>query len=101
MGLEQRQLLCDTVTFVATYVYILGGVKWTQVCSKKCVSSENVNCQLKSVNLQYNTLGRLDNGTNESSDVPSIIFFHDFLQNSLQKSFQFIFIFFYIISAQV
>ena len=28
-------------------------------------------------------------------DVPSIIFFHSFMQNSLQKSFQFIFIFFY------
>ena len=32
---------------------------------------------------------------NQVSDVPSIIFFHNFLQNSLQKSFQFIFLFFY------
>ena len=32
------------------------------------------------------------------SDVPSIIFFHDFLQNSLQKFFQFIFLFFYKIT---
>ena len=51
---------------------------------------------LKSVNLQYNTLGRLDDGTNKSSTKRlmfqvHIIFFHDFLQNSLQKSFQFIF----------
>ena len=30
----------------------------------------------------------------QASDVPSIIFFHDFLQNSLQKSFQFIFLIF-------
>ena len=40
----------------------------------------------KSVNLQLNTLGRLDDGTNrivdQASDVPSIISFHDFLQKS-------------------
>ena len=29
------------------------------------------------------------------SDIPSIIFFHNFLQNSLKKSFQFIFLFSY------
>ena len=29
---------------------------------------------LKSVNLQYNTVGHLDDGTNQASDVPSIIF---------------------------
>ena len=29
-----------------------------------------------------------------ASDVPSIIFFYDLLQNSLQKSFQFVFSFF-------
>ena len=34
----------------------------------------------------------------QASDVPSIIFFHDFLQNSLQKSFQFIFLFFHKIT---
>ena len=34
----------------------------------------------------------------QASDVPSIISFHDFLQNSLQKSFQFIFLFFYKIT---
>ena len=53
---------------------------------------------LKSVNLQYNTLGRLDVGTNESSTkrlmFQELFFFHDFLQNSFQKSFQFIFFFF-------
>ena len=32
---------------------------------------------------------------NQASDVPNIIFFHNFLQKSLQKSFQFIFLFFY------
>ena len=31
----------------------------------------------------------------QASDVPSIFFFHNFLQNSLQKSFQFIFLFFH------
>ena len=51
---------------------------------------------LKSVNLQYNTLGRLDDGTNKSSTkrlMFPVFFFHDFLQNSLQKSFQFTFLF--------
>ena len=56
----------------------------------------------KSVNLQYNTLGRLDDGTNESSTkrlmFQVLFFFHDFLQNSLQKSFQFIFLFFHKIT---
>ena len=55
---------------------------------------------LKSVNLQYNTLGCLNDGTNESSTkhlmFQVLFFFHDFLQNSLQKSFQFIFLFFFI-----
>ena len=46
----------------------------------------------KSVNLQYtcNTLGCLDNGTNESSTkhlmLQVLFFFHDFLESSLQKS---------------
>jgi hypothetical protein len=31
----------------------------------------------------------------QASDVPSIIFFHNFLHDSLQKLFQFIFLFFY------
>ena len=51
----------------------------------------------KSVNLQYNMLGPLDDETNESSTkrlmFQVLFFFHDFLQNSLQKSFQFIFLF--------
>ena len=56
---------------------------------------------LKSVNLQYNMLGRLEDGTNESSTkslIFQIFFFHDFLQNSLQKSFQFISYLFYKIT---
>ena len=54
---------------------------------------------IKSDNLQYNTLGRWDDRLiDQASDVTSIIFFHDFLQNSLQKSFQFIFLFFYRIT---
>ena len=57
---------------------------------------------MKSVNLQYDTLVRMDDGTNESSIkllmFQVLIFFHDFLQNSLQKSFQFIFLFFYEIT---
>ena len=50
---------------------------------------------LKSVNLQCSTLGCLNDGTNKYalSDVLSIIHFHDFLQHSLQKSFQFTFLF--------
>ena len=45
----------------------------------------------KSVNLQYNTLIRWADGTNDSSTKHlmfqvHIIFFYNFLQNSLQKS---------------
>ena len=41
-------------------------------------------------------MGRWDKQLiDQASDVPSIIFFHNFLQNSLQKLFQFIFLFFY------
>ena len=44
---------------------------------------------IKSDNLQYNTLGRWDDRLiDQASDVPSVIFFHNFLQNSLQKPFQ-------------
>ena len=40
-------------------------------------------------NLQYYMLGRWDEWLiDQVSDVPSIIFFHGFLQNSLQKYFQ-------------
>ena len=47
-------------------------------------------------NLQYDMLVRWDKWLDDQlSNVPSI-FFHDFLQNSLQKSFQFIFLFFFI-----
>ena len=49
-------------------------------------------------NLQYNTLGRWVAGTNDSLTkrlmFQVLFFFPDFLQNSLQKSFQFIFLFF-------
>ena len=50
----------------------------------------------KSYNLQYNTLVCWDKWiVDQASDVPSIgFFFHNFLQHSLQKSFQFIFSFF-------
>ena len=53
---------------------------------------------LKSVNLQYNTLGRWNDETNESLTMrlmfQVLFFFHDFLQNTLQKAFQFILLFF-------
>ena len=53
---------------------------------------------LKSGNLQYNTLGQWDDRLiDQASEVASIIFCHNFLQNSLQKSFQFIFIFLMIL----
>ena len=50
---------------------------------------------LKSVNLQYaGLLGRWDKRiVDQASVVPSIIYFHDLLQNSLQISFQLIFLF--------
>ena len=54
---------------------------------------------LKSDNLQYNPLVRWYAGTNDSSTkclmFQVLFFFHNFLQKSLQKSFQFIFLFFY------
>ena len=44
-------------------------------------------------------LGRWDKQiVNQASNIPSIIFFHDSLQHSLQKSFQFIFLFLYKIT---
>jgi hypothetical protein len=50
----------------------------------------------KSVNLQYNMLGLLDDGKNESSTerlmFRVLFFFHDILQNSLQKSYYFLFV---------
>ena len=51
---------------------------------------------IKSDNLQYNTIGCWDKWLmDQTSDVPSIILFHNFLQNSLQKTFKYIFLFFY------
>ena len=50
----------------------------------------------KSDNLQYNMLGCWDERLIEqASDVPNIIIFQNFLQNSLQKLIQFIFLFFH------
>ena len=49
-------------------------------------------------NLQYNMLGRWDAGPNDSSTkrlmFHVLFFFHNLLQKSLQKLFQFIFLFF-------
>ena len=59
-------------------------IKATASCMHQCV--------VKSDNLQYNTLVRWFAGTNDSS---SKYFFHNFLQNSLQKLFQLIFLFFH------
>ena len=46
---------------------------------------------------QYNTMGRWVDGTfvslTDASDVPSIIYFHYFLQNSLKNPFN---LFFYL-----
>ena len=47
-------------------------------------------------------MGRVDDGTNESATkrlmFQVLLFFHDFLQNTLQKAFQFILLFFYKIT---
>ena len=57
-----------------------------------------VSSHLKYLNLQFNTQVHWTDGTNDQvSDVSSIIFFHDFLQNSLQKWLQCIFLFLYIV----
>ena len=54
--------------------------------------------QMKSDNLQYNTLVRWADGTNASSTkcliFQVLFFFHKILQYSLQKPFQFTFLFF-------
>ena len=64
--------------------------------SYKILEKGNMGCQvskgdIKSDNLQYNTLESLGCWDNrlidQASDVPSIIFFHNFLQISLQISF--------------
>ena len=50
------------------------------------LESEETN--LKFDNHQFNMLGRWDNHLiDQASDIPSIIYFHNFLQNSLEKSF--------------
>ena len=54
--------------------------------------------EVKSINLQYDTLVCWAGLVNQASDVPSINFFHKILQNSLQKPFQFILHFFYTIT---
>jgi hypothetical protein len=59
--------------------------------NRKKVFRINVIRLVKSDNLQHNTLGRWDDRLIEQEfDVPIIIIFHNFLQNSLQKSFIFI-----------
>ena len=76
---------------VRIYVCIFLKKMFTELVQVNASSIENVfsntERELKSDNHQYNTLGRW-------IDVPSI-FFYDFLQNYLQTSFQFIFLFFY------
>ena len=72
----------------------------------KCFRSYSiVPCNLLNLEIRQSTmyyaglLGRRDKRIiDQASDVPNIIFFHDFLQNSSQKSFQFIFLFFYKIT---
>ena len=56
-----------------------------------------MNIEIRQSTIYYaGLLGRWDKRiVDQASDVPSIIFFHNFLQNSLQKSFQFIFLFFH------
>ena len=51
---------------------------------------------LKSDNLQYNRLARWVTGTKRLM-FQVLLFFHNFLQNSLKKSFQLIFLFFIIL----
>ena len=52
--------------------------------------------KIRQFTIQYAwSLGRWEKRiVDQASDVPSIIFFHDCLQNSLQKSSQFIFLIF-------
>ena len=65
---------------------------------KKRLSSPNLisylDRLLKSDNLQYNTLAGTKDSLTKESDVPRITFCHNFLQNSVQILFQFIFLFF-------
>jgi hypothetical protein len=80
------------ITFTLLSHYRLGfdleGFPFWNICMNIVVQPKYV-CYLKSDNLQYNTLVRWL--VNQASDVPYIILFHNFLQNSLQKSFKFIF----------
>ena len=65
--------------------------KFVESCTVVIVSLIS---EQKSDNLQYNTLGRWDDRLiDQASDhlLFQVLFFHNFLQNSLQKSFPFIF----------
>ena len=81
---------------VASLVQLRTGQRTKQFCQES--SSSKNRLHLKSDNLQYNTLGRWIAGTNDSSTkrlmFQVLFFLHNFLQNSLQKLFQFNFLFF-------
>ena len=59
-----------------------------------------LSCILKSVNLEYNTLVRWADGTNVLSTKRLMFhvsyFFHNILENSLQKAFQLFFFFIFL-----
>ena len=103
--------LCETehicVIFLTNFFMIWKQCLWWYNVIKifKCHCIPIVNCKttkvnLKSDNLQYNTLVRWVAGTNDSLTkclMFQVLFFcNNFLQNSLQKWFQFIFLFFHI-----
>ena len=73
-----QDIFCPRNTFCNWSIFSL----WNWYCQKK---------DLKSVNLQYNTLGCLDNGTNKSSTkrlVFQVLFiFHDFFQKICKNTF--------------
>ena len=73
----------------------------TPVCQKVDVTQKSILKYFQRAEIRQSTiyysglLGQWDKRiVDQASDVPSIIFIHDFLQNSLQKSFLFIFLFF-------
>ena len=84
------------IHFFKHFIYELTFIVYSR--QQTTFTFEYVDFVQKSDNLQYGSLGRWDKWLiDQASDVSSIIFFHNFLQNSLQKLFQFIFLFFIIL----
>ena len=98
-----QSLIQDVCTFkiqpLKANIVNKSGESWI-VIGARSFMNEPLGLKIRQFTIHYaGLLGRWDKRIlDQMFDVPSIIFFHNFLQNSLQKSFQFIFLFFYKIT---